>query len=181
MRVSFAIVTVAATLGLQACGGGPGHGRGGPPGFGPGGPPGFGPPGGGGASRELQLRRFDANADGSVSRIEFDGVLNADYAGADTNSDGKLGAEEVRTFNGKQKATPDVSPILDWNADGAVSMDEFAAQWRTLFNRADADGNGVVTADELARPAFERERPPRGAPPGGRGGPPGGGRPGGGF
>jgi hypothetical protein len=187
MRFSLVMVTVAAAVALQACGhggGGPGGGRGGPPGAG-----GFGPGGGGmgfGAqtvARELQLRRFDADADGAIAKAEFDKVLAADFAGADKNGDGKLGGEETRAFNAKEKPSPDISPIIDWNADGGVSMDEFAAQWRTLFNRADADGDGTVTAEELTRPATgPGGGRPQGGPggPGGRGGPQGE-RPGGGF
>jgi len=191
MKLPLVMVTVAAAaVLLGACSHGPsGGGRRGPPGggFGAGGP--MGGFGAQGVTRELQLRRFDANADGNITREEFDKVIDSDYAGADANGDGKLSAAETRAFNAKEKVTTDVSPIIDWNADGNVAIDEFAAQWRTLFNRADADGDGTVTAEELTRPAMRPGggRPQGGGPggpggPGGRGGPGGerGGRPGGG-
>ena len=184
MKLPLVMVTVAAASALLACSHGPDGGRHGPGGFaGGGGGPMGGSFGAQSVSRELQLRRFDANADGNITRDEFDRVVAADYAGADTNGDGKLSPAETRAFNAKEKVTPDISPIIDWNADGTVSIDEFAAQWRTLFNRADANGDGTVTAEELTRPAMgPRGGRPQGGPggPGGGRGKPEGGRPGGG-
>lgn len=166
---------LAASL-LAACG----HerGRGGLPGGGLG-------PGGGmtvmgeAQPRELQLRRFDADADGSITRAEFDQVLKADFAGADKNGDNTLDNVETRAFNERLLTQREVSPIIDWNADGRVAMDEFAAQWRTLFVRADSNSDGTVTTEELVAriPAGRPQGRPGGGPPGqGR---PGGGRPGG--
>ena len=37
-----------------------------------------------------------------------------------------------------------MSPVFDWNADGRLVYTEFATQWRTLFDRADRDRNGIV-------------------------------------
>jgi len=182
MRAPQMMVTLSvAALLLAACGHERGGGRSGPPGggFGPGGgAPIMGSPQG--QSRELQLRRFDADADGNISRAEFDQVLTIDFSGADKNSDANLDGAETRAVNDRLLTQREISPILDWNADGRVTMDEFAAQWRTLFSRADADSDGTVTADELKAREMPAGRPqgrPGGGPPGqGR---PGGGRPGG--
>ncbi len=182
MRAPLMMVTLSvAALLLAACGHERGGGRGGPPGGG------FGPGGGApimggpqGQSRELQLRRFDADADGNISRAEFDQVLKIDFSGADKNNDSNLDAAETRAVNDRLLTQREISPIIDWNADGRVTMDEFAAQWRTLFSRADADSDGTVTAEELKAREVPAGRPqgrPGGGPPGqGR---PGGGRPGG--
>lgn len=138
-----------------------------------------------GLSREAALRRFDADADTQITRIEFDAVLKSDYAAADTNHDGALGAAEVRSLNDKLTNDPNVSPILDWNGDGQVSLEEYGAQWRSMFLRADHNEDGIVTQDEMLRPAPMPKMPrmPSGGPPGGGmppgGRPPGGGRPGG--
>lgn len=176
MRAARIMVTLSvAALVLGACGGG--GGRGGPPGGGfarGGGPMIAGPQA---EPRELQLRRFDADADGTIATAEFEQVLKMDFAGADKNNDGALDGMETRALNDRLLTQREISPVLDWNADGRVSLDEFAAQWRTLFKRADADGDGRVATEELTA------RMPRGGPsPGGRpsGGPPGQGRPGGG-
>ncbi len=175
MRVPVMVTICAAALLLGACGHERG-GRGGPPGgFGPGG---GGPMMGGGEvqARELQLRRFDADADGTITRVELDQVIKVDFTGADKNNDGQLDPAETRAVNERLLTQREISPIIDWNADGHIMMDEFAAQWRTLFSRADADGDGIVTAEELAAREMPRGRP-QGRP---GGGPPGQGRPGGG-
>ena len=180
--IALTMALTAATA-LQACGhdgmGGGGHGRGG---FG--GPPGGGMGAGGGyhePSRELQLRRFDADADGKIAREEFDKVLNSDFAIADKDGNGELSPLEVRAVNDRLLTQRDISPIIDWNADGHVTLEEFGAQWRAMFERADTDRDGIVTADELTRPTTgPREGRPGGGPGGPGGGRPGGGGPGGG-
>ena len=45
----------------------------------------------------------------------------------------------------------------DANDDGVVSFEEFAARGTERFTDADADGNGEITADEIAA-ALEREQ-----------------------
>lgn len=180
MKLSSAMVTavVGAALLLQACGSGrERHGfRGGM-----GGPP---PMAAAGQSREVQLRRFDANADGTITKEEFEKVLQTDFATADTSHDGSLSKAETSAVNQRLLTVREISPIIDWNADDIVSFIEFGAQWQTMFQRADANSDGVVTAEELSRPSSDA---PRGGPMsgpggdrGGRGGPPGGGRPSGG-
>jgi hypothetical protein len=178
MKLPLTMVTAVfgATLILEGCGGGGGPGGRGFRGMGP---PGMGSPG---PSREGQLQRFDANADGTITRDEFDKVLAVDFQAADTSHDGKLSTAETAEVNHRLLAVREISPILDWNADGSISLAEFGSQWLTMFKRADANEDGVITAEELSRPAFDgpgpRGKPPGG--PGGRGGPPGGGPPGGG-
>lgn len=173
-------VTIATATLLQACS--IVGGRRGPPG-------GMGAmPGGAGEfaspSRLQQLQRFDADTDGNISRDEFDKVLKSDFALADVNGDGGLSAQETRAVNDRLLTVRDISPILDWNADSRVDLAEFGAQWRSVFESADADRDGIVTKEELMRrPPMPRGGPPGGGPPGGGppgGGPPGGGRPGGG-
>jgi Ca2+-binding EF-hand superfamily protein len=134
-------------------------------------------------SREVLLRRFDADGDGKITRDEFDRVLKSDFALADKDGNGVLSPLEVRAVNERLLTQKDVSPIIDWNGDGNVSLEEFGAQWRALFERADADHDGVVTEEELTRTGA-----PQGGPGGGEsggrgghhGGGPGGGPPGGG-
>jgi Iodothyronine deiodinase/EF hand len=69
---------------------------------------------------------FDTDGDGSISRAEYSG-LDADFARLDRNRDGVLTA-----------------PDFDFTDQGPG-----AAAASMLFYRADKDGNGKVTRDEL--------------------------------
>jgi hypothetical protein len=42
---------------------------------------------------------------------------------------------------------------LDWNLDGALSFEEYAAPIHQMALRMDRDGNGVIDRDELKQPA----------------------------
>ena len=105
------------------------------------------------------LLRFDANHDGSVTRAEMEAGLKADFAAVDANHDGVLELDEVRAVNDKRwkEDASASSPLVDWNHDGVVDFDEYAATARSLFDQMDADGNGVLSPNELR---------PRGGGPG---------------
>lgn len=40
--------------------------------------------------------------------------------------------------------------VLDTNRDGGISLEEYLTKPREAFKRADADGDGFITATELA-------------------------------
>lgn len=103
-----------------------------------------------------QMRRFDANKDGTVTRAELDGALKADFAALDKNHDGKLDGDEVRAENDRRYAESGTqySPLLDWNQDGVIGFGEFANAPRSLFEQLDEDHDGVLSPSEL--------KPPRG-------------------
>jgi hypothetical protein len=136
-----------------------------------------------------------AEPDGRVTRTGLEAGLRKDFAAADANRDGVLQADEARAVNA-QRWTEDqsaISPLQDWNGDGVIDFNEFAATARTLFRELDRNGNGVLTQDELRPerggakpPGGDREQPNEdrrgggrggggrgGGPPGGGGGPPG--------
>lgn len=95
------------------------------------------------------LKRFDADASGTVTRGELETTLTADFKKEDVNADAQLDTAEARALNERLRQERNVSPVFDWNADGRLVYTEFATQWRTLFDRADRDRNGVIDADEL--------------------------------
>src|SRR6185369_14744916 len=122
-RFAFTVLaTFVAALALQGCGhggpGGPGGPGGGPGSFrmgGPGGPggPGMGPPEG------LQLKVFDLDGDGQLTRDELDRALHIELAKYDTDKSGDLNALEARPLNDQRRAEGGTaSPAFDWNADG---------------------------------------------------------------
>jgi uncharacterized membrane protein YgcG len=174
------MLAVAAAVLLAGCGShrlGP---EGGPDG--PGGPGGrheeeWHPPVG-------MLLRYDANHDGSVTRSEMEAGLKVDFAADDTNHDGVLDPVEVRAVNERRwnEDASATSPLVDWNHDGVVDFNEFAATARSLFDQMDIDGNGVLSPAEL-KPKGSRQGPGQGdkgdGQQGGHGGP-GGGQGGGG-
>lgn len=74
----------------------------------------------------------------------------------DTNKDNAISKEEL--VAGLEKKITD----NDTDGDGAVSLEEFKAEWMKMtqqrmvraYQRMDRDGNGKVTADELKEPAL---------------------------
>lgn len=123
------------------------------------------------------LMRYDANGNGQVTREEMETTARADFAKADTNGNGKLDAKEWEAENARRYAAdgPQTSPLIDWDRDGIISLEEFAAGPRSLFDQYDADHNGILDQDEM-RP----KRPTRPGQPQGQGQGQGQGRPDGG-
>lgn len=164
MRQGAAFTVLAICAGammLSACGhgggpGGPRFARHGGPGDGPGGPETAGPPEG------AQLKNFDLDGDGCLTRDELDRALHAEFAKYDMDRNGTLSAAETRPLNDQRRKEGSVlSPAFDWNADSRVDFKEFANQWLSLFDRLDADGDGSLTEHEMTRPSM--------GPPGGPG------------
>jgi Ca2+-binding EF-hand superfamily protein len=100
------------------------------------------------------LLRYDFNHDGSITRSEMEQGLLADFDAADTNHDGRLEPGEVRAVNEMRwrRDASTTSPLVDWNHDGVVDFDEFAATPRSLFDQLDTDGNGILSPKELNPP-----------------------------
>jgi hypothetical protein len=109
-----------------------------------------------------RLSRFDANTDGLVQRAELEDGLKVDFKKEDANGNELLDPAEARVLNERLRDEPGTSPVFDWNGDGRLIYAEFATQWRTLFDRTDRNGDGVVDADEIR--SSGRERRPRALP-----------------
>jgi Ca2+-binding EF-hand superfamily protein len=137
----------------------------------------------------VQILLRYADKDGKLTRAELEAGLRRDFDTADLNHNGVLEPDEMRVVN-QQRWTHDqsaISPLQDWNGDGVVDFNEFAANARPLFRQYDRNGDGVLTPEELhpgraagaQRPDENQDQQPeqRG---GRRGGPPGGGGRGGG-
>jgi len=97
------------------------------------------------------LTKYVTDKDGSLTRAQMEAGLRADFARADTKHLGRLDADEVRAVNQQRIATDQstASPLVDWNHDGYVDFDEFAAEARSLFDQLDRNGDGKLTPDEL--------------------------------
>lgn len=162
MRRTFMILLVASSaLGLAGCGGGMNlfGGKSAPAGAGQ---AGLMPatPGASGPKAPDAFAVYDRDANGIVPKAEMEEAIAAQFRKDDLNADGFLDATEVRAVNDRLMTDPGSTPIIDWNADGKVIVPEYASQWRTLFDQADVDGDGVVDSEERAGRARYRKPPP---------------------
>lgn len=107
------------------------------------------------------ILRYDTNNDHVVTRDEMEAGLKTDYAAADANHDGKLSPDEVRAENQRRWAQegPQSSPLMDWNQDGNVDMQEFANAVHSLFAGVDKDKDNQVTTAELTAPRISTAPP----------------------
>jgi len=123
-------------------------------------PPG-GQPGGGMRMQMPSFADLDKNKDKKISRDEFPNSMPAQaFDRLDTNHDGFIDEEEWNAMRarfgggagggmgGGPRTGESLTKLLDANADGKVSRDEFA-KILSLFDILDKDHNGELSADEL--------------------------------
>ena len=81
------------------------------------------------------LQRMDADGDGRVSLVEYQDWLSYAFDGMDRNRDGVLSVDELPGGRGKP-----------------ITREAHLAQLAARFTRQDADGDGFLSAKELAAP-----------------------------
>lgn len=113
------------------------------------------------------LRQLDRNGDGALTLDE----LFAGRGGPGRGDGRGRGGSGVGDEAPAAPPTPDdlVATLMafDKNHDGKLTKDEVPARLQGLFARVDADGDGVITPDEIRKAA---EAQPQPAAAGGRGG-----------
>ena len=160
-KASIILVTAVAALALQGCSGGVSLFGGSSARPAPA-QPGLMPAteGAPNAKADDSFAVFDVDSNGMVPKAEFEAGISAQFRKDDLNGDGFLDAAETRAVNDRLMADPGGSPVIDWNADGKAVVPEYASQWRTLFDRADVNGDGTVDEEERAGRARVRKAPP---------------------
>jgi len=106
------------------------------------------------------LAEFDLNHDGKVTRDEFNKAVGQEFFaashGQQTMSEDQFIASRTKDLH--QRVT-EMFHRSDWNGDGKLSFDEFAAPTRAAFERMDRDGTGVAMCS--ARRSVADETPPQ--------------------
>ena len=89
---------------------------------------------------------FDLDHDGKVTRDEFNRALAQEFAqsagSAQTMTQAQYMAYRMKDLRQK---TDQMFRRDDWNGDGKLSLEEYAAPERVRFEYADEDGSGVIT------------------------------------
>lgn len=107
------------------------------------------------------IERFDSNKNGTLEPSEMASV-GIDIAKADYNRDGRVDRNELGDylFQEMEREGNDMSELLptwfferDLNDDGQIEMSEFTDEWDAEkaddFAKYDANGDGIITPDEI--------------------------------
>lgn len=116
------------------------------------------------------LELYDEDADGVVTRAEFDKQRQQAFVATDTNGDGVLSADEYllefenrldrqaeRVREQQIKQAHVRFDVIDADKNGSMEWNEFLALGMRGFERWDVNGDGVVSAaDPLPAPSIAR-------------------------
>lgn len=101
--------------------------------------------------------RVDANADGLISRKEFDAHRKATFSEADADGSGGLNLDELTAMHEKRRAEHRAAmrermfKHVDTDGSGEIGAEEFDAMGDKRFSRMDADSDGSVAPDEAKK------------------------------
>ncbi len=115
---------------------------------------------GGPAASMIEL--LDTSGDGKVSLTEITDEQRRLIAAIDVNRDGKLSADEFRRRGRLLMSlrTYTLFDLLDADGDGQLTADEIAAPSKRWLKRYDADKDGAISAEELPQSPTRREAAP---------------------
>lgn len=99
------------------------------------------------------LNKFDTNADGVLTIDEMPDHRAKKFGHMDMDGDGAVTRDEIDAarIKGRRHKTARMMKHLDLDGDGEITQAEFTARALMMFEKADKNGNGVVTADEARK------------------------------
>ena len=97
------------------------------------------------------LDQADANHDGKVTKQEYNDARAALFARMDRNGDGFIDDADSRAGGNErgQRAAKALRGRIDSNGDGKISKEEFVNAPTLVFDKFDANKDGVLDAQEL--------------------------------
>jgi hypothetical protein len=105
-----------------------------------------------------EFRGVDTNADGRLDAAEIQRHVEARRADRNARLEAWRAKAKAQgldprkpPFDLSDRDNIDTLRYGDWNMDGAITPDEFGGRARSQFMRADRNGDGIITADELRR------------------------------
>jgi Ca2+-binding EF-hand superfamily protein len=94
------------------------------------------------------LARIDTDKDGKISKAEIDAESAALFKRLDKNADGKIASDEVRHHRWGGKGAGMLGR-MDTDKDGNITKAEFTTAEDQMFQKLDANGDGVISQDEM--------------------------------
>ncbi len=106
---------------------------------------------------QVTLKEAEGNADGGISAEKHASTAAKRFEMMDKNGDGKITAAEINSSHGAESIVwanhPESSAEkirnLDTNRDGVLTVSEYSSGSQKMFRILDADGNGVLTPEEM--------------------------------
>ncbi|MCQ8184096.1 hypothetical protein [Parvularcula maris] len=96
--------------------------------------------------------------EGPIAKEDMLEKVRERFEGMDANADGFIGSDEVGEGR-RARFAQRMIEAQDKNEDGFVSLEEMLAAAEARFDRADADGDGILTEEE--REAMRGDKPRR--------------------
>jgi Ca2+-binding EF-hand superfamily protein len=98
------------------------------------------------------LKGADADRDGTVTRKEIIAFRAKRFQSLDRDGDGSLSSNDIPAFVSMTSRGAELKKLIsdfDADANGRVSLEEFVNGPTVLFDRADQNGDGALSPNEL--------------------------------